>query len=270
MAHSRVPYDGPIVSRDDALAAGVRQYFTGKPCVNGHLAQRNTSNYACMACATEMQDATRRQKGVPTKSEWMENTAKKRKEVKNSKRKAKVKPCLHCGKIMNPIESDSESQHSRILRKFCSDHCRLFSKVVIRGPDDCWLFRNPQSSRGYGMLSVGEDSMPKAKGAHTVSWELANGVEKPYGMCVCHTCDVPACVNPKHLFLGTKKDNNLDKVVKGRQPKGTEINCAKLTPDRVIAIRQDTRLHRVIAEDYGVARSVITAVKARRTWKHVP
>ncbi len=69
--------------------------------------------------------------------------------------------------------------------------------------------------------------------AHRVAWVEARG-EIPDGMCVCHTCDNPTCINPEHLWLGTRTDNNADKIAKGRQyvnmpkeVKGARISAAK-------------------------------------------
>ena len=68
--------------------------------------------------------------------------------------------------------------------------------------------------------------------AHRVSWMLHRG-EIPEGVCVLHTCDTPSCVNPDHLFLGTHKDNEQDKMRKGRKPVGEKIPWHKLSEDDV-------------------------------------
>jgi hypothetical protein len=65
---------------------------------------------------------------------------------------------------------------------------------------------------GYGSFGV---SKKKSTQAHRFSWYLTNG-EIPDGIYVCHKCDNPPCCNPKHLFLGTAKDNADDMRAKGR------------------------------------------------------
>ena len=75
----------------------------------------------------------------------------------------------------------------------------------------CWLWTASKNSLGYGRFKF----QGKTGGAHRYSYLLVNG-PIPDGLCVCHKCDVRACVNPKHLWLGTISDNAKDMVSKNR------------------------------------------------------
>lgn len=119
---------------------------------------------------------------------------------------------------------------------------------------------------GYGVLGT-KDSFVVA---HRAAWSLANdGADIPEGMFVCHRCDNPKCINPKHLFLGTPKDNSQDMSAKGRSTRGERSASALLTPEQVLAIRQDQRSQRRIAVDYGVSPRCIGKAKRRDTWAHI-
>lgn len=153
-----------------------------------------------------------------------------------------------------------------------------FESKIVR-TNGCWMWQGKPGGTGYGSFSI----RGKAMGAHRASYTLLVG-PIPDGLWVLHRCDVPLCVNPAHLFLGTAADNNADMDAKGRARRDTtaarlagapplrgERNGeAKLTAAQVLAIRDDPRLHRVIAAEYGVSKPLISHIKTRRLWRHLP
>lgn len=145
---------------------------------------------------------------------------------------------------------------------------RFWSRVDVRGPDECWLWHGTIMRNGYGTFSIRH----KAFYAHRLSVELCG--EDATGLDVCHHCDTPLCVNPRHLFLGTAKDNILDMVRKGRgnRAKGERNKSSRLTSQDVIEIR---RLHesgvskRQLSKMFNVGRTTIRSLLSGKTWKHV-
>ena len=145
---------------------------------------------------------------------------------------------------------------------------RFFEKVNKTA--DCWLWTASKNNWGYGVIRHNQ----KTQKAHRISWELHNGPIQA-DLHVLHKCDVPACVNPDHLFLGTNNDNVQDRVNKGVEngAKG-EKNCkSKLTEMDVVKIRTSyvPRKHSraKIARDYGVCKSTIDRLLGDKTWKHI-
>lgn len=95
----------------------------------------------------------------------------------------------------------------------------FWARVAKGAPDDCWLYGR---SGDYGRFSTRGIGFS----AHRVAWVITNGREIPEGFYICHSCDVRACVNPAHLWLGTLSDNQTDAWAKGRRPNG--LNAREL------------------------------------------
>ena len=110
--------------------------------------------------------------------------------------------------------------------------------------------------------------------SHRLAWTLANG-PIPSGMCVCHSCDNRLCVNPAHLFLGTKAENNADRSRKKRSAdqRGAANNAARLTENDALAIKAARRLGievSWIARHFGITRGAVWLIATGRQWSHVP
>ena len=150
---------------------------------------------------------------------------------------------------------------------------RFAEKYEVVPFSGCWIWNGATGGKGYGYITY-EQGSQGGIGAHRVSWMLHRGVI-PKGMYVCHKCDVPACVNPDHLFLGTNQDNVADCIAKGRKKYGKvrfgeAITSAKLTESAVIDIRKKRMVQKEYAKLYGVSQGSIRNVQRGRTWKHVP
>jgi len=143
---------------------------------------------------------------------------------------------------------------------------RFWAKVQKKGPDECWPWTGGMI-RGYGVFTV-----PKAKQrnrrASRFSFELSNG-PIPEGLCVCHRCDNPPCVNPSHLFLATNRENTADKVRKKRHLFGEKHLQAKLTQADVLAIRASSERTGVIAARYGIHRTTALRARIGERWAHL-
>jgi len=134
--------------------------------------------------------------------------------------------------------------------------------------EDCWEWTASKNEFGYGRFTIGAKTL-----ASQSSWILNRG-EIPEELCVCHTCDNPACVNPSHLFLGAHIENVRDMHAKGRHysaPGESNANAA-LTNDIVLKIRRmaDDGVRQIeISKELGIADYQVSRIALRKSWKHV-
>lgn len=167
----------------------------------------------------------------------------------------------------------AKTQHMKSISE------RFFSKVSIT--PECWTWIGSKSGSGYGQFWNGNKIIP----AH---WFLLDSHPvKP--MEACHTCDNPLCVNPKHIFIGTRSDNMRDMVSKGRHNaapgcyamlsarnfNGSKNPQSKLTEDQVLEIRETQKVRgsgRKLAAKFGVTEACISAIRCgvNRTMRNEP
>lgn len=177
------------------------------------------------------------------------------------------KPC----QAVKPRHAQYCSRECKTLGMFGTVEEAFWARVDKAGPDDCWLWKGHVEHRGYGVLGR-RSSGTHTLLAHRISWKIHFG-EIPDGLCVCHRCDVKTCMNPRHYFLGTIAENNLDNVSKERHVKGERVGSAKLTADQVGQIRHEYGSgfsnQSALSKKFGVAFQTISRIVRNEMWRHV-
>lgn len=144
---------------------------------------------------------------------------------------------------------------------------RLTSKIEYDPNGGCWLWSGLTHPFGHGTIGVnGKNTL-----THRFAWTLWRG-EIPAGRHVLHKCDVPQCVNPDHLYLGSDKENARDRVERGRQVRGSRNGRSKLTEAQVLSIRSRIAAgeqQKDIAADVGLVPSAISRIHTRENWPHL-
>jgi hypothetical protein len=149
---------------------------------------------------------------------------------------------------------------------------RFWAKVdVSRGTDECWVWTAAITRAGYGITStrlIGGERL-----AHRIAYFLVRGAI-PEGLCICHQCDNPPCCNPNHLFVGTRAENRLDCVHKGRHIYGSAHYFTHLTDADVIEMRrlkfEDGLTANEIGKLYNLTEDGAWWIIVGKSWKHIP
>jgi len=132
-----------------------------------------------------------------------------------------------------------------------------FNTLWLKNNNECWIWQGSLTSKGYGRIRVGEFS----KRAHRVSYELNKG-EIPESTHVLHRCDVPSCVNPDHLFLGTDQDNMNDRKDKDRL--GFKLTTVDIHNIKDKFYNGETQVQ--LAREFEVSREHVNRIINEKRW----
>lgn len=128
--------------------------------------------------------------------------------------------------------------------------------------DSCLEWPFAKYHDGYGIIRInGKTRMP-----HRVICEAINGPSPTGRNNAAHSCGNSSCCNPRHLRWATAKENTADKYRHGTMCCGEDSPSAKLTADKVLAIRADSRPLTAIAAEYGVSANHAWMIKKGRKW----
>lgn len=139
---------------------------------------------------------------------------------------------------------------------------RLMERCVPEPNTGCWLWLQSENGVGYGAMWDGV----KVRGAHRIMFEVSTG-PVPAGYDVCHRCDNRLCVNPDHLFAGTRRENVEDMDRKGRRKTVAILTAAQASDIRRRAASGERTTD--LARAFGVSLPTISAIKSRTNWTHL-
>jgi hypothetical protein len=148
-----------------------------------------------------------------------------------------------------------------------SNAARFWSAVDMRSARECWEWKRGVDKDGYGLFAERLEAGKYAKGRasrFSYAWHFRPITTKEY---VLHRCDNRRCINPKHLFIGTAKDNAFDAIKKGRFTVEIRLSPAKVR--RAMRLRRMGCTYQSIADRLGAHIMTVWDAVNAKTWKHV-
>ena len=151
---------------------------------------------------------------------------------------------------------------------------RFHLKFHRLSAEECWPWHGSRSPDGYGEIRFTR-SRKKAVATHVAIFVDRREIV-PSGMLVCHTCDNPPCVNPNHLYVGSRADNMRDMHDRGLwhsgQVKGEDNGNSVLKDSdifQIVSMINGGLTNSAIASRFGVTHSTISLIRLGKKWSHI-
>lgn len=151
---------------------------------------------------------------------------------------------------------------------------RFLDSCIPEPNSGCWIWMRGLTGTGYGSFRCGSlsDGTRRTVTASRYICDVVHGAI-PDGMQALHKCDNKMCVNPDHIYIGTRSQNAIDAFDRGKKIPhrllGTNHPRAKLSDEDVRTIRRSSEKSTALASKFGLSKTQIGSIKKRKSWAHV-